>query len=1193
MRRNTAVHPDEHLLAYVDGELSPDEAGAVEAHLVQCPQCAAQVAALRELGQGLTQTIDAAMAPVRLSREADDRIRAVLRERVERRERSGWFKQLWGRRVQVGQAALAMVLVVFSVSTFRVLSLPTPAAPQEVLVLGEDRLAPGSRGALRVVVRAAGPDLTTSTGAKPALAGLRPRLSDPSVDGVDLAGGPVADARVAISLLTSSGAVVPLFAGVSDGLGTVEAAFTVPEVAEGPATLVVETETDAGTARLEQAVAIARSYKVYLMTDKPAYRPGQVLLARALALDATTLLPAVGGAAAARMTDPNGDVVCEAEVRLSEEGVGAWSCELPDDAKAGTRVLSVALGDTVTERAIEVSDYELPAFSVQLATDLTYYGPGDKLRASVEAVTFFGMPVAGADVAVRLSDPGAGDRVVSESLATADSQGRSVVDLVVPASPRSGALTLTAEVVDAAGQRGGVRQTVVVAAEPLRVRAVPESGVLKPGVANDVYLMVTMPDGRPADVTLSVQAGDYAAELATGELGLAVMSFIPGGPTTLEVKAEGAAGRAQVAVELPVETAAQSLLLHTGQAVYEVGETLVATVLAGGDGIDIVTLDVVRASQLVAALSAPVVDGAATFALDLDQDLVGTLELRAATLAAPGPQDSRLVVVDPPTGLRVDLGTDRDRYAPGDLAKLELTTSEDGSPTSAVLGISVVDASVLALDTLPADLARAYVLAGEKVMARRGSAPGLSLPSLLGGVSDAEAAQDLAAKAAWAGTRVPEPSLQARSELVPTDEAAESRQRLAGWVHVLLVLLPAAVIVSVAGTVRRSGLAAVTLKRTGLVVLGLVVVSPVLVVGLVVGLLVPALGATVFFAALVGALALLLWLVVHGWRRPSRHARRFAAFLLAYLVLGGLALTLAAVGAEPGGGATVAIVGSFLLLILGVVIEGQVLLVERSVAVGWATTVLALVLAALAVTAPSVPAFRSGLASAAGDPGLYLGPMGWLSGCSMAAPEATEEPAAEEPELPAEVEATEAPLPQPTASPAPTATVAGQPVLPAEPYPLRQVFPETLYWDPEARTDAQGRLAIDLALADSVTTWQVTVLASTRDGAIGAASLPLVVSQDLVLDVDVPDVVRVREAVTVTLNVYNTAEEGATVVWDLPDEVGFDTVRVPASVVVAGGSGATATWVIRPDHEGVLALQIGATGETSGDLVLVEVVVKE
>ena len=158
---------------------------------------------------------------------------------------------------------------------------------------------------------------------------------------------------------------------------------------------------------------------------------------------------------------------------------------------------------------------------------------------------------------------------------------------------------------------------------------------------------------------------------------------------------------------------------------------------------------------------------------------------------------------------------------------------------------------------------------------------------------------------------------------------------------------------------------------------------------------------------------------------------------------------------------------------------GQGLVLEGWGGAGWATTALGLLLIPLVIYLPFVPGLRSDLTSTLGHPAIYAGPVGWMTGCSpQAAP--TEEPPPEEVESPVEATAeapTEVPAEEPV--PAPTATPAA---VPTEPFPLRQVFPETLYWSAESLTDESGNLTLDLPLADNVTTWRLTTLASTREG---------------------------------------------------------------------------------------------------------------
>ncbi|MGD0760577.1 MAG: carboxypeptidase regulatory-like domain-containing protein [Candidatus Sulfotelmatobacter sp.] len=47
---------------------------------------------------------------------------------------------------------------------------------------------------------------------------------------------------------------------------------------------------------------------------------------------------------------------------------------------------------------------------------------------------------------------------------------------------------------------------------------------------------------------------------------------------------------------------------------------------------------------------------------------------------------------------------------------------------------------------------------------------------------------------------------------------------------------------------------------------------------------------------------------------------------------------------------------------------------------------------------------------------------------------------------------------------------------------LRDYFPETLLWSPSVITDAKGRAQLKFKLADNITTWKMTVLASNKTG---------------------------------------------------------------------------------------------------------------
>jgi hypothetical protein len=83
------------------------------------------------------------------------------------------------------------------------------------------------------------------------------------------------------------------------------------------------------------------------------------------------------------------------------------------------------------------------------------------------------------------------------------------------------------------------------------------------------------------------------------------------------------------------------------------------------------------------------------------------------------------------------------------------------------------------------------------------------------------------------------------------------------------------------------------------------------------------------------------------------------------------------------------------------------------------------------------------------------------------------------------IQLTPSPTAHETAAPAATPSYAPPPPL------LGQFVPETILWLPEAITDREGHLDLDIPLPDVPSVWRLTALASTRNGELGEASAQL------------------------------------------------------------------------------------------------------
>jgi hypothetical protein len=107
---------------------------------------------------------------------------------------------------------------------------------------------------------------------------------------------------------------------------------------------------------------------------------------------------------------------------------------------------------------------------------------------------------------------------------------------------------------------------------------------------------------------------------------------------------------------------------------------------------------------------------------------------------------------------------------------------------------------------------------------------------------------------------------------------------------------------------------------------------------------------------------------------------------------------------------------------------------------------------------------------------------------------------------------------------------------------VRQLFPETLLWKPELITDDQGRAALDIDLADSITTWRLAASAVTADGRLGGTQLPLKVFQPFFADLNLPVALTRGDEVGVPVVIYNYLDRPQTVTLTLAAAPWFEAL---------------------------------------------------
>jgi uncharacterized protein YfaS (alpha-2-macroglobulin family) len=105
---------------------------------------------------------------------------------------------------------------------------------------------------------------------------------------------------------------------------------------------------------------------------------------------------------------------------------------------------------------------------------------------------------------------------------------------------------------------------------------------------------------------------------------------------------------------------------------------------------------------------------------------------------------------------------------------------------------------------------------------------------------------------------------------------------------------------------------------------------------------------------------------------------------------------------------------------------------------------------------------------------------------------------------------------------------------------VRSYFPETLYWNPAVITDDSGLAQIGLPLADSITTWRVSAMASSAGGLLGSATAGIKVFQDFFADLDLPVALTQGDRVDVPVSLYNYLPEAQDVTVALSADPWFE-----------------------------------------------------
>ena len=591
-----------------------------------------------------------------------------------------------------------------------------------------------------------------------------------------------------------------LFAGDLDRRGSAEADFRFPEGLTGSLPVRFSADTPVGRVETTETVQLEDKISVLLTSEKPIYQPSQTIHLRALALNRADRHAAAGRSLTFEVEDPRGNKVFRKGSATDKFGVASAEFILADEVNLGTYHIRAKMGGPSTsdaELTVNVERYVLPKFRVAIEFDSKNgkpkrdYRPGDHVTGAVTAHYFFGNPVDNASVTIKASGMDAELFQAASAEGHTDREGVYRFDLVLPQlfagnGKRRGAAAVVVEatVKDAAEHAETRGEPITVSQTSLLITAIPEGGKLVRGLDNEVFVLASYPDGRPAKADLEVRAGLTRQRVKTDEAGIATVR-IPANEenSVLHIDADdGKSNRASETVTLETRAGEDQVLVRTSRAVLKPGDRMEIAVLATRAN-GAVYIDLVRDGQTILTRDVDLENGRAEINLIVGPEMSGTLAISAYVIGRSGreSEDQRLVFVQPAEELRIDAVADATRYLPGGEAKIHFhVTNQKGEGVSAALGLEVVDQAVFALAEKQPGFAKVFFYLEQELMKPHYEIHSLSSSQIVdSGAGESVESHDRAARALFAAVQtVATHTLESESgRVLPESKKADSMVR--------------------------------------------------------------------------------------------------------------------------------------------------------------------------------------------------------------------------------------------------------------------------------------------------------------------------------------------------------------------------------------------------------------------------------
>lgn len=371
-----------------------------------------------------------------------------------------------------------------------------------------------------------------------------------------------------------------------------------------------------------------------------------------------------------------------------------------------------------------------------------------------------------------------------------------------PLSQGAARALVEATVKDSAEHSETRGEPITISESSILLTAVPEGGTLVPHLENEVFLLSSYPDGTPASTTMTVHINNahdnnghmHDQQVTTDSGGVAVVRFTPdrfnpgAGLDSFHVDADDHRGnRASSTVALETRDGTDQILLRTDHAILKAGDPIHLKVLSTRTG-GSAYVDIVKNGQTILTRDLDLQNGEADLSLIATPEMAGTLDIDAYLFGrdAQPVGDHRIVFVQPADELKIDTASDAAVYKPGSDATIHFhVTNSHGEGVSAALGLQIVDEAVFALAEKQPGFAKVFFYLEQEVMKPRYEIHSLSMPEVLHSEwnlrdrNEEANKQDLAARALFSATEMANPAKLDTEfgRTLPMDKFGEYQQR--------------------------------------------------------------------------------------------------------------------------------------------------------------------------------------------------------------------------------------------------------------------------------------------------------------------------------------------------------------------------------------------------------------------------------